>query len=75
MPHVIDRSVILFLVTDGEVNMFDQKHLEYSVRKAANYRVQVIRRTVQDLTARASLTEHKRLIMYALLFIKGHVIH
>ena len=54
-------SVILFIIRDGETNIYDQRYIEYAIRER-NSKVKVIRRTLKDLH-RVILTDDKRLLM------------
>jgi hypothetical protein len=55
-------AVILFLVYELERNIYDHRYLEYAIYDI-NSEIKVIRRTLQDITARAYLSDDKRLMM------------
>ncbi|XP_067650960.1 glutathione synthetase-like [Haliotis asinina] len=56
------QAVILFVVRETESNIFDQRHLEFTVL-SLNSEVRVLRRTYWDIYNGASLTEDKRLLI------------
>ena len=58
----LSSAVFLELAFDVERNIYDQRHLEYAIRKR-DPRVRVIRRSIGDIGQRATLTEDKRLLM------------
>ena len=57
------RAVVLFLVVKKETNIYDQRLLEYSLAER-HPEVKVIRRTLPDMTERASLGPNKELFMW-----------
>ncbi|XP_067652118.1 glutathione synthetase-like [Haliotis asinina] len=56
------QASILFVVCETESNIFDQRHLEFTVF-SLNPGVRVLRRTYLDIYNGASLTEDKRLLV------------
>ena len=59
---IIFRAVVVFLVFSVERNIYDQRLLEYAIRKKEP-KVRVVRKSIQDFTDRGHLKEDKRLIM------------
>ncbi|KAK2153253.1 hypothetical protein LSH36_303g03102 [Paralvinella palmiformis] len=55
-------SVVLFLILDQERNIYDQRHLEYSLYQL-NPKVKVICKTLKDVTERGRLTDDARLVI------------
>ena len=53
----------MFLVFGNERNVYDQRFLEFAVKKKKPG-VNVIRRTIQDLSDQATLGKNKELIVY-----------
>ena len=55
-------STILFLIEEGVINLSDQKHIEFSIRKL-NPNVRTIRRTFQQLETELRLDENRLLFV------------
>ena len=63
MFFVIFSAAIMFLVFGNERNVYDQRFLEFAVRKKKPG-VNVIRRTIQDLSAQGTLGKNNELLVY-----------
>ncbi len=51
-----------FLIYPTERNIYDQRHLEYAIKRQ-NEKVRVVRLTLQDFQESGRLTENKTLIV------------
>ena len=60
---------MLFLILDQERNIYDQRHLEYSLYQL-NPKVKVICKTLKDVTERGRLTDDARLVMLVIRLFK-----
>lgn len=63
MFFVIFSAAIMFLVFGNERNVYDQRFLEFAVRKKKPG-VNVIRRTIQDLSVQGTLGKNNELLVY-----------
>jgi hypothetical protein len=57
----VEKSIVLFIVLEWEVNLADQRHLEYEIMKQEP-RIDVLRCTLADLTQNGHLDANKSLI-------------
>ncbi len=58
----VEKSIVLFIVLEWEVNLADQRHLEYEIMKQEP-RIDVLRCTLADLAQNGHLDANKSLIL------------
>ena len=64
---MIVRAVVLFLVSEVERNVYDQRGMEYHIYEHQHH-IKVIRRTLQQIRTGGSLSPSKKLIVLVLCF-------
>jgi len=65
LKYVIVRSVVLFLVSAVERNIYDQRSLEYHIYEHHS-EIKVIRRTLQQIRTGGFISPSKQLIVLVL---------